>query len=130
MGTSAAGWFVGAGLAATAGIALAISPVGGPQPTSADARAVARVEPSGGSNVTFRVVPASPQPPTPRPTPPSPQPTPPTPQPSPSGHLPVTGEGGSPGLLLVGLGAALLLAGWLAVRAVRRDPRPSRRRAA
>ncbi|MFI7603679.1 LPXTG cell wall anchor domain-containing protein [Micromonospora sp. NPDC049366] len=128
MGTRAAGWFLGAGLAATAGVALAISPVSVPQPTSPDARAAGQVEPSG--NVTFRVVPASPQPPTPRPTPPTPQPTPPTPQPSPSGHLPVTGERGSPGPLLLGLGATLLLVGWLAVRAVRRDPRPSRRGAA
>ncbi|MGI5524300.1 LPXTG cell wall anchor domain-containing protein [Micromonospora sp. CA-259024] len=110
MGRTAASYLVGGVLAATASLALAVPPVLTADPASAHGSRAVQVEPSEGAGVAFEIVPASPTP-----TPPTPTPTRPTPTPSHGGQLPVTGSGGST-LLLAGLGAALLLVGWLAVR--------------
>ncbi|RLP85050.1 MULTISPECIES: LPXTG cell wall anchor domain-containing protein [unclassified Micromonospora] len=107
MGDTAAGWFAGGVLAFTAGLGLAMPPAPTTAPTIASA--AVRAEPPGGTGVTFEVVPASP----------TTTPTPPTPTPSHGGQLPVTGFNGSVPLL-AGLGATLLILGWLVVR--RRRP--------
>jgi hypothetical protein len=80
--------------------------------------------PADSGNVTFRVVPAPTTPPTHQP----PTHQPPTPGPTPSGgQLPVTGGDPTPGWL-PGLGALLVLGGAIVLVAVRRGPRPHRRR--
>ncbi|WCN81200.1 LPXTG cell wall anchor domain-containing protein [Micromonospora sp. LH3U1] len=113
MGRTAANHLVGGALAATASLALFVSPVLTADSASARGLSVVWAEPSTDDGVTFEIVPAS----TPTPTPPTP--TPPEPTPSHGGQLPVTGSGGS-ALLLAGLGGALLFVGWLAAR--RRRP--------
>lgn len=116
MGRTAASYLVGGALAATASLVLAVPPVLNADPASARGISAVRAEPSAGTGVTFEILPASP---TPTQPPPTPTPDPPQPTPSHGGQLPVTGPGGST-LSLVGLGGALLLVGWLAVR--RRRP--------
>ncbi|MBG6069137.1 LPXTG cell wall anchor domain-containing protein [Micromonospora ureilytica] len=119
MARTAANYLVGGALAATASLALAVSPMlATADPASARGFSAARPEPSAGGNVTFEILPASPTPPPTQP-PPTSTPTAP-PQPTPShGELPVTGSGGS-ALLLAVLGAALIVVGWIALR--RRRP--------
>jgi LPXTG-motif cell wall-anchored protein len=118
MARTAANCLVGGALAASASLALAVSPVLVADPASARAFGVVRAEPSADTGVTFEILPASPTP-TPTQPPPTSTPTAP-PQPTPShGELPVTGSGGS-ALLLAMLGAALIVAGWFAAR--RRRP--------
>ncbi|MCX5120052.1 LPXTG cell wall anchor domain-containing protein [Micromonospora sp. NBC_00362] len=114
MARTAANYLVGGALAATASLALAVSPVLAADPASARGFGAVRAEPSADTGVTFEILPASPTPPPTQP-PPTSTPTAP-PQPTPShGELPVTGSGGSV-LLLAVLGAALLAAGWFAAR--------------
>lgn len=111
MARTAANYLVGGALAATASLALAVSPMlAAADPASARGFSAARPEPSAGGGVTFEILPASPTQPPPTSTPTAP------PQPTPShGELPVTGSGGS-ALLLAVLGAALIVVGWFAAR--------------
>ncbi|MEU1749503.1 hypothetical protein PSN13_01136 [Micromonospora saelicesensis] len=115
MARTAANYLVGGALAATASLALAVSPVLAADPASARGFGVVRAEPSAGTGVTFEILPASPTPPPTQPPPTSTPTAPPQPTPSHGGELPVTGSGGS-ALLLAVLGAALIVAGWFAAR--------------
>ncbi|MEU8011550.1 LPXTG cell wall anchor domain-containing protein [Micromonospora parva] len=115
MARTAANYLVGGALAAAASLTLAVPPVLAAEPASVSGFSAARPEPSGGSGVTFEILPASP---TPQPPPTSTPTAPPKPTPS-HGELPVTGSDGS-ALLLAVLGAALIAIGWFAAR--RRRP--------
>ncbi|MCG5437375.1 LPXTG cell wall anchor domain-containing protein [Micromonospora foliorum] len=120
MARTAANYLVGGALAATASLALAVSPVlAAADPASARGISAARAESSADTGVTFEIVPASPTPPPTQPPPTSTPTAPPQPPPSHGGELPVTGPGGSV-LLLAVLGAALIVVGWFA--APRRRP--------
>ncbi|MGC4754778.1 LPXTG cell wall anchor domain-containing protein [Micromonospora trifolii] len=115
MPRTAANYLVGGVLAATASLALAVSPVLAADPASARGFGAVRAEPSADTGVTFEILPASPTPPPTQPPPTSTPTAPPQPTPSHGGELPVTGAGGS-ALLLALLGATLIVAGWFAAR--------------